>query len=153
VAARSTRRVALLDVNVLIAMAWPNHVHHQPARAWFERHHRAGWATTPITQTGFVRVSSNRAAIAVATTPPLAISLLTSMCSLPGHQFWPDDVSGVCGDTGDPELVRTHRNVTDAHLLALAERLDGSLVTFDAGIARLLGDRSESFLEILKATA
>jgi hypothetical protein len=35
----------------------------------------------------------------------------------------------------------------------VAERLDGSLVTFDAGIARLLGDRSESFLEILKATA
>ena len=27
---------ALLDVNVLIALAWPNHVHHAAARAWFE---------------------------------------------------------------------------------------------------------------------
>jgi toxin-antitoxin system PIN domain toxin len=151
-ATRSRPRIALLDVNVLIALAWPNHVHHLPARTWFERHHRAGWSTTPITQIGFVRVSSNRAAIAVATTPPLAMSLLNSMCSLAGHHFWQDDLPGVCGGTGDPNLVRTHRDVTDAHLLALAERHAGRLVTFDAGIGRLLGDRSPTLLEILKAT-
>ena len=38
---------ALLDVNVLIALAWPNHVHHVAARAWFEEHREEGWATCP----------------------------------------------------------------------------------------------------------
>ena len=27
--------IALPDVNVLIALAWPNHVHHDAARSWF----------------------------------------------------------------------------------------------------------------------
>ena len=27
--------VALLDVNVLVALAWPNHVHHTQAHRWF----------------------------------------------------------------------------------------------------------------------
>jgi predicted nucleic acid-binding protein len=30
--------VHLLDVNLLIALAWPNHVHHTSARAWFSTH-------------------------------------------------------------------------------------------------------------------
>ena len=45
---------ALLDVNVLIALAWPNHVHHAAARDWFERHGQAGWATCTLTEAGFV---------------------------------------------------------------------------------------------------
>ena len=36
---------ALLDVNVLIALVWPNHVHHEAARAWFTRRRKDGWAT------------------------------------------------------------------------------------------------------------
>ena len=28
--------IALPDVNVLVALAWPNHVHHEQARGWFE---------------------------------------------------------------------------------------------------------------------
>ncbi|HZF12700.1 MAG TPA: hypothetical protein VFE33_28255 [Thermoanaerobaculia bacterium] len=27
--------MAVLDVNLLVALAWPNHVHHQPALAWW----------------------------------------------------------------------------------------------------------------------
>jgi len=30
----------LLD---LIALAWPNHVHHAAAWAWFEAHQQEGW--------------------------------------------------------------------------------------------------------------
>jgi predicted nucleic acid-binding protein len=29
--------ITLLDVNVLIALAWPNHVHHGIARNWFRK--------------------------------------------------------------------------------------------------------------------
>lgn len=52
---------ALLDVNLLVALAWPNHVHHQAALGWFQRNQAAGWATCPLTESGFVRVSSNSA--------------------------------------------------------------------------------------------
>lgn len=143
-----TRGGALLDVNVLIALAWPNHTHHRPALDWFNRHHLDGWATTPITEAGFVRVSSNRAAIAAATTPELALQLLGQMTALPGHAFWLDDVAMVIGTGTDAGLITSHRTVTDAHLLALSHRHSGRLVTFDAGIAELLGEHSPELLDI-----
>jgi len=42
---------------VLIALAWPNHVHHERAQAWFSSSRDQGWATCPVTESGFVRVS------------------------------------------------------------------------------------------------
>jgi predicted nucleic acid-binding protein len=48
---------------VLVALPWPNHVHHRAARVWFDREAGAGWASCPITQLGFVRVPSNPRAI------------------------------------------------------------------------------------------
>ena len=116
----AARRTALLDVNVLIALAWPNHAHHAAARQWFSTHAQHGWATTPITESGFVRVSSNRAAIPTATSPVLALEVLTAMTGLDRHEFWVDDVARVTAGWGDPVLIRSHRDVTDAHLLSLA---------------------------------
>ena len=58
--------IALPDVNVLIALAWPNHVHHhpaRPARSWFAANRSTGWATCPLTEAGFVRISCNRSAV------------------------------------------------------------------------------------------
>ena len=141
-------RVALLDVNVLVALAWPNHVHHRAARTWFDGHHRRGWATTPITESGFVRVSSNRAVIPTTTTPTIAVEVLAAMTALDGHQFWADDLSGVTGGFGDVMLVRSHREVTDAHLLALAEGRGGRLLTFDTRMTRLLGDRDPGLIAV-----
>lgn len=40
--------IRLLDVNVLIALAWPNHVHHDAAGSWFARLRRTGWATCAL---------------------------------------------------------------------------------------------------------
>jgi uncharacterized protein len=51
--------VALLDVNALVALAWDSHVHHATMRTWFAANSASGWATCPITESGFVRVSSN----------------------------------------------------------------------------------------------
>lgn len=142
------RRPALLDVNMLIALAWPNHVHHRAAHEWFTGAHAAGWATTPVTESGFVRVSSNRAAIVTATSPDQAIALLRAMTALEGHAFWPDDIAGVTGGFGEPALITAHRDVTDAHLLALAQRNGGTLVTFDTRIGRLLGSRDPELLSV-----
>ena len=131
----------LLDVNLLVSLAWPNHVHHAPARRWFdERRHRA-WATTPVTECGFVRVSSNRATIPTAVTPAEAIALLGRMRAVPGHLFLPDDVELVtAGDPADAARVVAHRLVTDAHLVALARRHGALLATFDRGVRSMAGE-------------
>ncbi|HRC85128.1 MAG TPA: PIN domain-containing protein [Thermoanaerobaculia bacterium] len=130
--------VALLDLNVLIALAWPNHVHHEPALAWFRRHQGAGWATCPATEAGFVRVSSNRQVMPAARTPAEAIQLLRRIRALPGHEFWADDISLATSEWVDPLRLIGHRQVSDAHLLALALKNGGRLATLDRGIRQLV---------------
>jgi uncharacterized protein len=49
---------ALFDVNVLIALFQPDHIHHQRAHQWWEAHQHLGWANCPITENGFVRILS-----------------------------------------------------------------------------------------------
>lgn len=48
--------IALPDINVLLALAWSNHPHHDAAHRWFSRDAAAGWATCGFTQTGFLRL-------------------------------------------------------------------------------------------------
>lgn len=128
--------VSLLDVNLLVALAWPNHVHHGAALAWFQRNQADGWATSPVTESGFVRVSSNRAIIPEARSPQEAILLLRRIVALAHHEFWSDDVSFAASPDEIP-LVG-HRQVTDAHLLMLAQRRGGRLATLDGKIRGLV---------------
>ncbi|MGH3502820.1 MAG: TA system VapC family ribonuclease toxin, partial [Nocardioidaceae bacterium] len=128
---------ALLDVNVLIALAWPNHEGHAAAREWFEHESKRGWATSPVTETGFVRVSSNRRALTTATTPQRAVEMLEQLTTLPGHMFWPDSISLVTGGHIDLPRLSGHRQVTDAHLVALCRAHDAQLVTFDQAVWEL----------------
>ena len=133
--------VGLLDVNMLIALAWPSHVHHQAAHAWFGKHSTEGWATCPVTQCGFVRISSNPAIIREAVTPRQAMDHLGQIIQQKGHVFWPDDI-GLLDALMPTQLLVGHRQVTDAYLLGLALRRKGRLVTLDAGLAALLPARS-----------
>jgi toxin-antitoxin system PIN domain toxin len=133
--------VGLLDVNMLIALAWPNHVHHYEANAWFTVNQSKGWATCPLTQSAFIRVSSNPKIIPEAVTPREAIVLLKMIVSMKYHVFWPDDVS--YSDVLVPtELLVGHRQVTDAYLLGLSIHHKGKLVTLDRGVAALLASDS-----------
>ena len=120
-----------------MALAWPNHVHHSRALRWFAANREEGWATCPVTESGFVRVSSNVRVIPDARTPEQAIHLLRQIRQLPGHTFWGDDVSSVDSDATAFEQVVGYRQVTDAHLLTLAMRRGGSLATFDRGVGEL----------------
>jgi toxin-antitoxin system PIN domain toxin len=123
--------VALLDVNALVALAWDSHVHHAAMRAWFAANSSAGWATCPITESGFVRVSSNPIVLPSAIGVDAAREVLSALRTHHGHQFLTDDVSMTDSDV--PE-VTGYRQVTDAHLLTLARRRGMRLVTFDARI-------------------
>lgn len=129
--------VFLLDANLLIALAWPEHEAHSRAGSWFARHAQNGWATCPFTEAAFVRVLSNPAFSARALSPQNAISVLTANLKLPGHRFWADSisVSEAIGQFG--KRVFGHRQITDAYLLALAVHHKGILATMDEGIASL----------------
>jgi toxin-antitoxin system PIN domain toxin len=131
-------------VNVLVALAWPNHVHHARALEWFGPLSGGGWATSPVTESGFVRVSSNVRVVPGARTPAQAIQLLRRIRALPGHEFWPDDVSPADPDAEPFGEVVGYRQVTDAHLLTLALRRGGRLATFDQSIAHLAPSRPDA---------
>ena len=138
----------LLDVNLLVSLAWPNHVHHEVARAWFRGRPAQPWATTPVTESGFVRVSSNRSAIPTAVTPSEALTLLARIRQVPGHVFLPDDVEAVLGEHVDAARVVTHPLVTEAHLLAVARRHRARLATLDRGVATLAGAGMDDVLAV-----
>jgi toxin-antitoxin system PIN domain toxin len=139
--------VHLLDVNILIALAWPNHVHHVRAHAWFATNAGEGWATCPLTQCGFVRISSNPRIIPEARSPHEAIELLRRMVSHPRHIFWTADISVAEEPFIAQYGIIGHRQVTDAYLLALATRRGGRLATFDRAITSLSADAGVTVIE------
>jgi toxin-antitoxin system PIN domain toxin len=125
-------KVYLLDVNVLIALSDPMHIHHESAHRWFAREGRKAWATCPLTENAFVRIAChpsypNRPGDAAA-----VLNILRGLCIAPGHRFWPDDVS--IRDLLDPAAVITHGLITDVYLLGLAVHRKGKLATFDQRI-------------------
>lgn len=126
--------VSLLDVNVLVALFDPAHVHHDVAHVWFAAHREDGWATCPLTENGFVRVVSNPAYPGAATTVRDALERLCRFVDDAGHTFWPAAVSITDEELLSPTHVGGHRQITDVYLLALAVRNDGRLATFDASV-------------------
>jgi uncharacterized protein len=123
--------VSLLDVNALVALAWDSHVHHAAMRAWFAANGSAGWVTCPITESGFVRVSTNPIVLPSAISVDAARGVLSALRAHPGHRFLTDDVSM---SDSDVPAIAGYRQVTDAHLLTLARRRGVRLATFDASI-------------------
>ena len=125
----------LLDINVLLAIAWPQHVHHARLKRWLlsqTAHGKLSIATCPITQLGFLRISMNVKGYAADFES--ARSLLSSLVSHKDfeHSFWMDDFSMLSG-----KLKRQlgPNQLTDAYLAALAEhREDSKLTTLDTGI-------------------
>lgn len=127
-------RVALLDVNMLLALSNPKHMHHETAHDWFTDHHADGWATCAVTQNGFVRVLSNAAAGAGTFRPAEVVDLLRRFCSVKEHVFWADAVSLTDSTLFDPSFIRGYRQVSDIYLLGLAKKMGGYLATFDQSI-------------------
>jgi len=137
----------LLDINVLIALAWPSHVHHSLAQAWFASNRTAGFRTCPITQSGFVRISSNPKFIPDAVAPRQALALLERIVSAKEHEFWPDDLP-VADAIAETDLVVGHSQVMDAYLIALAHHHGGLLATLDSRTLSL-GRTAKDAVELL----
>jgi uncharacterized protein len=130
-------KAALLDTNVLLALAWPNHQHHAHAHRWFASAADRGWATCAFTQLGFVRLSSNPAYTPDAATPQESAALLRQFTRHKSHRFWPSPAAD------DPAIFGRalgHAQVNDAWLVEVARRNAGRLVTLDTRLpAHALG--------------
>ena len=83
---KASSDLLLPDVNVLVAMAWPNHQFHLSAVHRLESS-RNPWATCALTQLGFIRLSSNPAAVGSRKSPAEAAALLTLMVEDARHVF------------------------------------------------------------------
>jgi toxin-antitoxin system PIN domain toxin len=144
--------VALLDVNVLIALFDPAHVHHEAAHAWFGINRAHRWATCAMTENAFVRILCNPAYPGQLTTMEDAVSRLRTFCSEREHVFWPDSASIRERGRFRWRHVHGHRQLTDVYLLALAVSNQGRLATFDSSISlQAVEGAKEHNLELLAA--
>lgn len=123
----------LLDVNILVAWGWSDHVDHERTVDWIAETKRLGQEqlfTSPIPEIGFTRVSVQRSHGRIRVQE--ASEVLQGMLKTLGksHRFLADDVSG----TDWPNWCDSAGKTTDAHLAKLAEQHDLRLATLDAGI-------------------
>ena len=124
---------ALLDVNVLIAALDAGHVHQSRVRDWLSADGHSGWASSPLTQNGCVRVMSQPAYPSPLRAAQV-MERLREATAHPSHAFWADDISLLDATAIRADRILGPRQVTDAYLLALAVRHGGRLVTLDGRI-------------------
>lgn len=122
----------LLDVNLLLALSDPMHVHHDLAHSWFSRVGRISWATCPITENGFVRIAGHPQYPNRPGNAGVVLALLRQFCSAGGHEFWVEDLT--LRDLLPQDVILIHSQVTDIYLLGLAVRNGGKLATLDQHI-------------------
>ncbi|HEV7327588.1 MAG TPA: TA system VapC family ribonuclease toxin [Bosea sp. (in: a-proteobacteria)] len=121
----------LLDVNVLIALIDPLHIHHLQAEAWFLREGKADWATCPLTENGTLRIVGDKRYANSPGSPVIVAEVLSRLRDVGQHRFWSDDVSLLDPKLFTPEKFTSAQHITDTYLLALAVKHDGKLATFD----------------------
>jgi toxin-antitoxin system PIN domain toxin len=126
----------LLDINVLLALAWPQHIHHVRVNRWIllqKTRAEISVATCPITQLGFVRISMNLKGYAADFQS--AIGLLDHFVNRKEfrHSFWEDDLT-VSSLGRQVKFEPGPNQLTDVYLAGLAESRQGTFTTLDAGV-------------------
>jgi len=119
----------LLDINILIALGDPCHVHAHRAHRWLASIKGVAWATCPLVQNGFLRILGNASYYKSPGPPQIVNGLLQQICRRPGHQFWPDAIT-LC----DYAALPSSKHLTDFYLLALAIRHQAKFATLDLRI-------------------
>lgn len=138
-------RLVLLDVNVLLALSWDQHVHH------YEAHERFAtvdsWCTTPITETGLVRLLLTEAVVGRVVRGREAQDQLRALRAVDGWSWLADDTSPATWTVASDSL-RGRRQATDLQLVNVAADNDAVLATFDVGIPRSLHPDERHLVEL-----
>jgi uncharacterized protein len=107
--------VYLLDVNVLIALAWDDHEHHARAHAWFGRLASESFSTCNATQSGFVRLSLNPSVVHCQIGIADVFEMLESFTKHPNHIYCED--GALQTELPTWQRVVGYKQVTDTNLL------------------------------------
>jgi toxin-antitoxin system PIN domain toxin len=121
----------LLDVNVLVALIDPAHVHHDRVHVWFEAEGGGEWSSCPPTENGVCRIVGHQSYPNSPGGPGVVARLMARVRDHPGHRFWADDLSLLDDELFDLNRLLSCSQVTDAYLLGLAIRHGGQLATLD----------------------
>jgi uncharacterized protein len=142
----------LLDLNVLIALAAPEHIHRSRAVRWFVATGKSDWGVCPLTESGFIRIATNPALQPATVTVPRAMAILQGLSRHPGYRYWPitDSDSWVAVTSRFASRIMGRQQITNAYLLGLAIKQDGVLVTFDRGLKYLAGHQYSDHVLVLE---
>jgi toxin-antitoxin system PIN domain toxin len=124
--------IYLLDVNLLLALSDPMHIHHESAHRWFAEKGQQSWSTCPITENGFIRIASHPSYPNRPGDVTAVVDIFRQLCEAPGHRFWPEDLSIL--QILESDAIITHAQITDVYLLGLAVHKRGKLATLDQRI-------------------
>ena len=141
------KATALLDVNVLIALLDPQHVHHELCHGWFASRGDAPWASCAITQNAVMRILGNPRYPNSPGPPARVVPHLDSLVGHPNHQFWESNPSLLCQPFIERSALVDHAQITDLYLLALAKHHGGTLATLDQ---RIQVKEGEQGLELIR---
>jgi uncharacterized protein len=140
-------KTCLLDINVLLALGWSHHVHHDLAHEWLAQSPRRPLAHCTLTQLGFIRISLQPAFTPViASAANLRARLQTFFAAHPTF-FLREPEKGIdnLNLASRLDAVLTSAQVTDAYLAGLAHlhqvsvaTLDKSFVSRHAAVAELI---------------
>ncbi|HKN21348.1 MAG TPA: TA system VapC family ribonuclease toxin [Terracidiphilus sp.] len=139
----------MLDVNVLIALLEPGHNFYPMALRWFMSSGKDDWGICPLTEIGFVRITTNPSFFPGPRTRDEATYILEGLASRPGYRYWPLQDSWTALTAPFALRILGHQQVTDAYLLGMAIKEDGVLVTFDRGLKYLAGSQFSRNLLVL----
>jgi predicted nucleic acid-binding protein len=114
----------LLDVNSLLGCGWKTHADHTQLLTWLIQLN--DWATCPMTESGFMRISMS---VAYRASFEDARRSLATLRALSGHRFLTDDI-----DAALLPVLTSYKDTTDAHLVTLAKRHQMKFATLDGNL-------------------
>ncbi len=135
----------LLDVNVLLALSWDQHIHHEVAHEWFGK--IESWSTCPLTEGGLIRLLLTEQVVGRKVSGAEALGQLEAMRRVPGWSFLTDSAS-LAAPVIDTRVLMGRRQVTDLQLVNLAAANDTRLATFDAALRDSLVPKDQRWVEI-----
>ena len=140
----------LLDLNVLIALVDSGHQYYQKAQDWFISSGKNHIGLCPLTEAGFLRITTNPAYRPAPRTIEESIAILQVLKGRNDYWYCPIDESWVTLTARFAARIHGHHQVTDAYLLGLAIKENGVLVTFDQGIKRMAGAEFSHNVQLLQ---
>jgi predicted nucleic acid-binding protein len=120
----------LLDVNALMGLGFSGHIFHHQIESWIKSIGHTELSTCAITELGFIRILAQLPDHEITVESAVEMLALLKSTSRASFSFLVDNL----GVDRLPKWVKSSRQTTDGHLVALARAHSAVLATFDRKI-------------------